>query len=117
MQGYCGGTYCPSGAGPGQMQHFVYDDGLNAFRLHVGWQYLVNNNLSGPLDPTFFADYDGICKPALLRAPTVLSTSTTMPAETAALSVKEARPTMISSRSDPSWRKRTPGNQTSFLAS
>ena len=29
--------------GIGQMQHFVKDDHLNAFRLPVGWQYFMNN--------------------------------------------------------------------------
>ena len=51
--------------GPGQMQHFVKDDGLNVFRLPVSWQYLVNYNLGGPLDSTFFADYDGIMQACL----------------------------------------------------
>lgn len=46
------------GTGLQQMQHFVQDDGLNAFRLPVGWQFLVNNNLGGPLDPTNAAAYD-----------------------------------------------------------
>jgi endoglucanase len=41
-----------------QMQHFVKDDGLNAFRLPVGWQYLVNNQLGGPLNATNLATYD-----------------------------------------------------------
>lgn len=40
------------------MQHFVYDDGLNAFRLPVSWQYLVNGVLGGSLDPTNWAIYD-----------------------------------------------------------
>ena len=47
------------------MQHFVYDDHLNIFRLPVGWQYLVANQLSGPLDPGFFAKYDGIVQDCL----------------------------------------------------
>jgi endoglucanase len=46
------------GNGIQQMQHFVQDDGLNAFRLPVGWQYLVNNKLGGPLDATNAAAYD-----------------------------------------------------------
>ncbi|KAF2668061.1 glycoside hydrolase family 5 protein [Microthyrium microscopicum] len=46
------------GSGIMQMAHFVKDDGLNAFRLPVSWQYLVNNNLGGPLNPTNFAAYD-----------------------------------------------------------
>ncbi|KAF2424390.1 cellulase-domain-containing protein [Tothia fuscella] len=41
-----------------QMQHFVKDDGLNAFRLPVSWQFLVNNKLGAPLDATNLATYD-----------------------------------------------------------
>ena len=40
------------------MKHFVDDDGLNVFRLTVGWQFLVNNELGGTLDSTNFATYD-----------------------------------------------------------
>ena len=40
------------------MQHFVHDDGMNAFRLPVGWQYLVNNNLGGQLDSYNTGEYD-----------------------------------------------------------
>jgi endoglucanase len=40
------------------MDHFVKDDSLNTFRLPVGWQYLVNNDLGGTLDSTNFAAYD-----------------------------------------------------------
>jgi len=40
------------------MSHFVKDDNLNIFRLPVGWQYLVNNNLGGQLDSGMFAKYD-----------------------------------------------------------
>jgi endoglucanase len=46
-----------NGLGAQQMNHFV-QTGLNAFRLPVGWQYLVNNNLGGPLDPNNFGKYD-----------------------------------------------------------
>jgi endoglucanase len=46
------------GTGIQQMAHFVKDDGLNAFRLPVSWQFLVNNNLGGPLDTTNAAKYD-----------------------------------------------------------
>jgi endoglucanase len=48
-----------------QMQHFVKDDGLNTFRLPVGWQYLVNNQLGGPLDATNFATYDKLVQGCL----------------------------------------------------
>ena len=47
------------------MQHFARDDKLNLFRLPVGWQYLVNNNLGGPLDQTFFNTYNQIVQACL----------------------------------------------------
>ena len=46
------------GSGIQQMEHFVKNDGLNAFRLPVAWQYLVNNVLGGPLHPANAAAYD-----------------------------------------------------------
>jgi endoglucanase len=54
-----------SAASPGQngidqMKHFVTDRGLNAFRLPVSWQYLLNSKLGGPLDPTKFATYNSL---------------------------------------------------------
>jgi endoglucanase len=48
-----------------QMQHFVTDLGLNAFRLPVAWQYLVNNVLGGPLDPAACAKYDKLVQGCL----------------------------------------------------
>ena len=47
------------------MQHFSSQDGLNIFRLPVGWQYLVNNQVGGPLDQSFFSSYDGIVQDCL----------------------------------------------------
>lgn len=47
------------------MQHFVRDDGLNIFRLPVGWQFLVNNNLGGTLDATYFSTYDKLVQSCL----------------------------------------------------
>ncbi|MCJ1400881.1 Endoglucanase EG-II [Xylographa trunciseda] len=47
------------------MQHFVTGDGLNCFRLPVGWQYLVANTLGGTLDPTFFASYNQLVQACL----------------------------------------------------
>lgn len=47
------------------MQHFVEDDGLNVFRLPVCWQYLVNWDLGGPLDPTNFGVYDELVQACL----------------------------------------------------
>lgn len=46
--------------GTSQMDHFVTDTKLNAFRLPVGWQYLVNNNLGGTLDVTNFGNYNSL---------------------------------------------------------
>lgn len=50
--------------GAGQMQHFIQQDGLNAFRLPVTWQYLINsNNLNGTAvngtDPTVLPTSNG----------------------------------------------------------
>ena len=47
------------------MKHFVTDDGLNAFRLPVGWQYLVNNQLGGTLNSANFATYDNLVQGCL----------------------------------------------------
>ncbi|KAL1857704.1 hypothetical protein VTK73DRAFT_7979 [Phialemonium thermophilum] len=51
--------------GIGQMQHFSKDDGMNIFRLPVGWQYLVNNNLGGTLDAGNLAKYDQLVQGCL----------------------------------------------------
>jgi endoglucanase len=51
--------------GAGQMQHFYRDDNMNIFRLPVGWQYLVNNNLGGSLDSTNFGYYDQLVQACL----------------------------------------------------
>jgi len=47
------------------MEHFVKDDGLNIFRLPVGWQFLVNNNLGGTLDSHNFGEYDELVQACL----------------------------------------------------
>ncbi|KAK0639972.1 Endoglucanase EG-II [Lasiodiplodia hormozganensis] len=49
----------------GQMNHFVADDGLNAFRLPVGWQYLVAHQLGGDLDAANAAKYDALVQGCL----------------------------------------------------
>lgn len=69
--------------GAGQMQHFTTDGQLNMFRLRkqlllfvygptdwlsivaVGWQFLVNHTLGGPLDATNFGDYDQLVQACL----------------------------------------------------
>ena len=51
--------------GAAQMKHFVDDDGLNAFRLPVGWQFLVNNQLGGTLDSTAMEKYDALVQACL----------------------------------------------------
>jgi endoglucanase len=43
--------------GVGQMQHFA-NEGFNAFRLPVCWQYLVAGTLGGELDTTNSGIYD-----------------------------------------------------------
>lgn len=54
-----------SGAGAGQMTHFVEKNKLNMFRLPVAWQYLVNGKLGGTLDATAFGSYDKLMKACL----------------------------------------------------
>ncbi|KAJ8487851.1 hypothetical protein ONZ45_g14184 [Pleurotus djamor] len=51
--------------GAGQMNHFVNDDGFNTFRLPVGWQFLVNDVLGGPIDEDNFKEYDDLVQTCL----------------------------------------------------
>ncbi|KAG4435874.1 Endoglucanase EG-II [Cadophora sp. M221] len=51
--------------GIGQMTHFIKDDHMNIFRLPVGWQFLVANNLGGTLDASNFAKYDQLVQGCL----------------------------------------------------
>ncbi|KAJ7614763.1 carbohydrate-binding module family 1 protein/Glycoside hydrolase family 5 protein [Mycena rosella] len=51
--------------GKGQMTHFVNDDGYNVFRLPVGWQFLTNNVLGGPINQTNLAEYDALVQTCL----------------------------------------------------
>lgn len=55
----------PGSNGIAQIKHFVTDDKLNAFRLPVGWQYLVNNQLGGTLNAANFANYDSLVQGCL----------------------------------------------------
>lgn len=50
--------------GPGQMKHFAAE-GLNTFRLPVGWQYLTNSVLGGTLDSTNFNNYNTLVQACL----------------------------------------------------
>ncbi len=36
------------------------DDGFNAFRLPVGWQFLTNDVLGGPIDDANLQEYDDL---------------------------------------------------------
>ncbi|KAK1764913.1 glycoside hydrolase superfamily [Phialemonium atrogriseum] len=51
--------------GIGQMQHFSKDDGMNIFRLPVGWQYLVNSTLGGTLNTNNINTYDKLVQGCL----------------------------------------------------
>lgn len=51
--------------GIGQMDHFVRDDGLNVFRLPVGWQYLTNDEEDGTLSSATFPIYDQLVQACL----------------------------------------------------
>ncbi|KAJ7512462.1 carbohydrate-binding module family 1 protein/Glycoside hydrolase family 5 protein [Mycena galericulata] len=51
--------------GAGQMTHFVNDDGYNVFRLPVGWQFLTNNVLGGPIDAANMVEYDALVQACL----------------------------------------------------
>ncbi|KAI8624438.1 glycoside hydrolase family 5 protein [Xylariaceae sp. FL1651] len=51
--------------GAGQMSHFAKDNSMNIFRLPVGWQYLLNNNLGGTLDGGNFGKYDQLVQACL----------------------------------------------------
>ncbi|CAK1365210.1 Endoglucanase EG-II [Cercospora beticola] len=55
----------PGQDGIDQIKHFINDDGLNTFRLPVGWQFLVNNQVGGSLDATNFATYDKLVQGCL----------------------------------------------------
>jgi endoglucanase len=66
IDGTCTGKNVDPGAnGIAQMQHFTKDDKLNVFRLPIGWQSLVNNQLGGPLDATVIAAYDKLMQGCL----------------------------------------------------
>ncbi|KAI1332561.1 glycoside hydrolase family 5 protein [Xylariaceae sp. FL0255] len=51
--------------GAGQMSHFTKDLGMNIFRLPVGWQYLVDNQLGGTLNSGNAANYDQLVQACL----------------------------------------------------
>ncbi|KAF5326770.1 hypothetical protein D9619_004471 [Psilocybe cf. subviscida] len=51
--------------GAGQMQHFVKDDGMNLFRLPVGWQWLTGSSASSTLNQNNFAKYNALVQACL----------------------------------------------------
>lgn len=51
--------------GEGQMQHFINDDGFNTFRLPVGWQFLTNNVMGGPIVAENLVKYDDLVQACL----------------------------------------------------
>ena len=58
-------NFISGGTGIAQMNHFVKDDTLNAFRLPVGWQFLLNNQLGGKLDSNNVGQYDTLVQGCL----------------------------------------------------
>lgn len=64
--GSCSGSYSDPGTnGIAQMKHFATDDKLNVFRLPIGWQHLLNNQLGGSIDATVGAAYDTLVQGCL----------------------------------------------------
>ncbi|EXF82623.1 cellulase [Colletotrichum fioriniae PJ7] len=53
------------GDGEGQMNHFAQNDKLNMFRLPVGWQFLVNNQVGGQLNAANLGKYDQVMQKCL----------------------------------------------------
>jgi endoglucanase len=62
----------PGSKGISQMQHFYKDDKLNIFRLPIGWQTLVNNQLGGNLDSNVIAQYDTLMQGCLATGATCI---------------------------------------------
>jgi endoglucanase len=51
--------------GAGQMTHFVENDGMNVFRLPVGWQFLTGDVATGTLKMENFEKYDKLVQACL----------------------------------------------------
>lgn len=47
------------------MKHFATDNEMNMFRLPVSWQFLVNNDLTGPLHSPSLEQYDQLVQSCL----------------------------------------------------
>ncbi|KAE9376550.1 glycoside hydrolase family 5 protein [Stipitochalara longipes BDJ] len=47
------------------MSHFVNNDGMNIFRLPVGWQFLVNGVLGGTLNSANLSEYNTLVQACL----------------------------------------------------
>ncbi|KAI9799657.1 MAG: hypothetical protein M1833_003973 [Piccolia ochrophora] len=58
-------VYAPEDIWTRQMNHFVQDSKLNAFRIPVTWQYLVWNQLGQPVNDTSAATYERIIQACL----------------------------------------------------
>ncbi|KAI0554459.1 glycoside hydrolase family 5 protein [Xylaria curta] len=58
--------------GAGQMSHFAQDLSMNIFRLPVGWQFLVNNQLGGTLDSNNIGQYDQLVQACLATGATCI---------------------------------------------
>jgi endoglucanase len=54
------------------MSHFTKDNSMNIFRLPVGWQYLVNNQLGGTLDSNNLGKYDQLVRACLSTGATCI---------------------------------------------
>ena len=63
-----GGYYMEVEEAEKQIEHFVNDIGLNAFRIPVGWQYLVGNTCGGPLDPAYVEEMDVVMQKCIKTA-------------------------------------------------
>ncbi|KAI8627333.1 glycoside hydrolase family 5 protein [Xylariaceae sp. FL1651] len=67
IDGTCpiGSVQLPLNDGPGQMNHFVKDDGINLLRIPTSWQFLVNNQLGGDLDAANLSKYNQLMQACL----------------------------------------------------
>ncbi|KAI1434872.1 glycoside hydrolase family 5 protein [Xylaria sp. CBS 124048] len=55
----------PSGIGSAQMSKAIEGNGINLLRIPTSWQFLVNGNLGGDLDPENLSQYDELVQSCL----------------------------------------------------